>query len=196
MPRMSEQLSGGIAINMISPAKEVGGNFDKVISLGNQIDISINEVLQYMGEDESIRVIGAYVEDVKDGRTFQTKIKNISPHKPVLIWKGGLTEVGKVAAMSHTGALAGDESDMVPDQPNMELPHLTPETQEKLQDLLPEENIYIKNPIDSGSTGFTKIDQILQAVGEDPHIESILIVVEVNYLSDFYSYKSLGTASI
>jgi len=188
--------SGGIAINMISAAKEVGVNFDKVISLGNQIDISINEVLQYMGEDESIRVIGAYVEGVKDGRTFQTKIKNISPHKPVLIWKGGLTEVGKVAAMSHTGALAGDESDMFSDQPNVELPRLTPETQEKLQDLLPEENIYIKNPIDSGSTGFTKIDQILQAVGEDPHIESILIVVEVNYLSDFYSYKSLGTASI
>jgi acyl-CoA synthetase (NDP forming) len=237
--------SGGIAINMISAAKKVGVNFDKVISLGNQIDISINEVLQYMGEDESIRVIGAYVEDVKDGRTFQTKIKNISPHKPVLIWKGGLTEVGKVAAMSHTGALAGDEkvflpamrqagailvdtfpqmlramrllqppfplpgerlailcggggmtvniSDMFSDQPNVELPRLTPETQEKLQDLLPEENIYIKNPVDSGSTGFTKIDQILQAVGEDPHIESILIVVEVNYLSDFYSYKARGS---
>jgi hypothetical protein len=40
----------------------------------------------------------------------------------------------------------------------------------------------------------TKIDQILQAVGEDPHIESILIVVEVNYLSDFYSYKARGSA--
>ncbi len=102
--------SGGIAINMILASREIGLNFDKVISLGNQVDVSINEMLAYMGEDEDIRVIGLYVEDVKDGRVFHRLVKTISRRKPVLIWKGGLSEAGKAAALSHTGSLAGNET--------------------------------------------------------------------------------------
>ncbi len=100
--------SGGIGINVISRGKNVGLKFNKAVSLGNQIDLSVNEVLEYMGEDDSIKVIALYVEDILDGRRFLELLQRITPNKPVLVWKGGVTEVGRAAAMSHTGSLAGD----------------------------------------------------------------------------------------
>ncbi len=101
--------SGGHAVNIIFSGMDAGVNFNKVISLGNQSDVSINELLEYMGNDDSIRVIGIYVEDIGDGRRFLQLLKEIGRRKPVVVWKGGVSPVGKEAAASHTGSLAGDE---------------------------------------------------------------------------------------
>ena len=52
------------------------------------------------------KVIAAYVEDVKRGPEFLGMAREISLHKPVIVWKGGTTHQGCMAAASHTGALA------------------------------------------------------------------------------------------
>ena len=101
--------SGGHAVNIIFGGMDSGVYFNKVISLGNQSDVSINELLEYMGADNSIGVIGVYVEDIKDGRRFLNLLKEICRRKPVIVWKGGVSPVGKEAAASHTGSMAGDE---------------------------------------------------------------------------------------
>jgi len=101
--------SGGHAVNIIFSGMDTGVNFNKVISLGNQSDVSINELLEYMGADDSIGAIGVYVEDIKDGRRFLRLLKDVGSRKPVIVWKGGVSPVGKEAAASHTGSLAGDE---------------------------------------------------------------------------------------
>ena len=101
--------SGGHAVNAIMRGMDSGIHFNKVISLGNQLDVSINEILDFMGNDETIRVIGLYVEGIRDGRRFLELAKRITPRKPIIVWKGGITEDGKQAVLSHTGAMAGNE---------------------------------------------------------------------------------------
>lgn len=101
--------SGGHAVNFIFGSMNSGVRINKVISLGNQSDVSINNVLEYMGGDDGIGVVGVYVEDIKDGRQFMEILKDIVRRKPVVVWKGGVSPEGRQAAASHTGSMGGDE---------------------------------------------------------------------------------------
>ncbi|NIV38271.1 MAG: hypothetical protein GWN58_55290, partial [Anaerolineae bacterium] len=59
-----------------------------------------------MGRDPDTRVIGAYLEGIKDGPLFLDALRKACLEKPVILWKSGLTQEGGRAAASHTGALA------------------------------------------------------------------------------------------
>ena len=84
-----------------------GFGFSKVISLGNACDLDLNDFLEYLGEDPQTRVIGCYLEGVKDGNRFLRLAKQISGRKPIIVWKVGSTEGGAKAAGSHTGSICG-----------------------------------------------------------------------------------------
>jgi acyl-CoA synthetase (NDP forming) len=62
-----------------------------------------------MDQDEGIRVIALYIENMKDGRRFFDLAREISKRKPIIAWKGGKTEVGARTATSHTGGMAGEQ---------------------------------------------------------------------------------------
>jgi acyl-CoA synthetase (NDP forming) len=81
--------------------------FSKAISCGNESDLNAIDFLEYLGEDPQTETIVSYVEGIKDGRRFYHISKQISKKKPIILWKGGRTEAGARAAISHTGALAG-----------------------------------------------------------------------------------------
>ena len=83
--------------------------FNKVVSCGNEADLSSEDFLEYFGQDSETKIIAGYLEGIKDGKKFFSLAKKISNQKPIIIWKGGLTEVGAKAAMAHTGALAGSQ---------------------------------------------------------------------------------------
>ncbi len=97
--------SGGIAAKLISLGISYGINYSKGVSFGNGIDLDAVDFLEYLGADPKTRVIGLYIEGVKDGHRFFTIIKEIAKVKPLVIWKGGRTEAGTVIAASHTGSL-------------------------------------------------------------------------------------------
>lgn len=78
----------------------------KSVSYGNAIVLDSVDFLELMALDNEIKIIGMYVEGVKDGRKFFRSLKNIASRKPVVIWKAGLTEDGSRAAASHTASLA------------------------------------------------------------------------------------------
>lgn len=84
-----------------------GIRFSKAVSCGNECDLNALDFLEYLGEDPETEIIVAYLEGVKDGRKFLGLARHISRRKPIIIWKGGMTERGARAAASHTGALAG-----------------------------------------------------------------------------------------
>ena len=84
-----------------------GIRFSKVVSCGNECDLDAVDFLEYFGQDKETRIIISYLEGIKDGRRFFRLAREISKEKPIIIWKGGATELGAKAAMSHTGALAG-----------------------------------------------------------------------------------------
>ncbi|MBN2156001.1 MAG: CoA-binding protein [Candidatus Lokiarchaeota archaeon] len=78
----------------------------KFANLGNMIDVSYSEVLDYLNKDPNTDVICMYLESVADGRDFFSSIKQVIPNKPILVLKGGRTVTGMSAASSHTGSLS------------------------------------------------------------------------------------------
>lgn len=97
--------SGGYADRFCQEAKGWGIRFSKVVSYGNACDLNETDFLEYLAEDPETKIIGFYIEGVKDGQRFLRIVKEINQKKPVVIWKGGFDEGGKRAIASHTGAL-------------------------------------------------------------------------------------------
>ncbi|WP_456420157.1 acetate--CoA ligase family protein [Methanocaldococcus infernus] len=93
------------AILDILPLLNIG--VSKVVSLGNKIDIQESDILEILKDDEETRVIGIYLESLKD-KNFLKVAKEVAKKKPIIVLKAGKSEAGKRAAKSHTGALAGE----------------------------------------------------------------------------------------
>ena len=98
--------SGGHAFTFSIWGIGKGLEFNKTVSIGNQCDLTIQDFVEYFGNEPDIKIIGVYIEDIKDGQDFCKKVKQVTKKKPIFVWKGGVTEDGKEAALSHTGALA------------------------------------------------------------------------------------------
>jgi len=79
----------------------------RLISSGNEADLTVEDYLDYLETDEKTRIICLYVEGVRDGKRFVNTIRRLAALKPVILLKGGTGSIGAAAAQSHTGALAG-----------------------------------------------------------------------------------------
>lgn len=99
--------SGGIARKFLWTSISRGFKVRATVSIGNTIDVSIHELLEYFGKDPKTNIIAAYLEGINQGYEFFSLLKQISPKKPVVILKCGRTSKGSIAVHSHTGAIAG-----------------------------------------------------------------------------------------
>jgi acetyltransferase len=79
----------------------------KFLSIGNQSDLGFTECLAWLADDPDTRVVGLFVEGIRDGRAFVAAARRLARAKPVVALKGGRAEAGRRAAGSHTGSLAG-----------------------------------------------------------------------------------------
>jgi len=100
--------SGWASQNMTHLGSERGLRFSGIISIGNQSDITIEDFLEYFGNDPETKVIAFYIEGLKQANRFLRLAEEISPRKPIIVWKGGSSELGAKVAASHTGSLAGN----------------------------------------------------------------------------------------
>ena len=98
--------SGTHAMSFSLQSAANGLRISKAISIGNSIILDASDYLEYFAQDPETEVIGMYLEGVKDGRRFVRVLRETVEQKPVLIWKGGRTEAGARATMSHTASLA------------------------------------------------------------------------------------------
>ncbi|MBW1816100.1 MAG: CoA-binding protein [Deltaproteobacteria bacterium] len=99
--------SGSLATILCNSGPGNGIYFSKVVSLGNECDVSSMEMIKYLKADSDTGVIGAYLEGIRDGDGFLKSLRETTVTKPVVLWKVGTTPEGSRAAASHTGALAG-----------------------------------------------------------------------------------------
>jgi acetyltransferase len=101
--------SGNIGSSFMNYGCLLGVGFAKAISCGNSARLGISDYLEYFAEDPETAVSLAYLEGVGDGRRFLEVARSHARRKPLVLVRGGVTERGKRAATSHTGALASDD---------------------------------------------------------------------------------------
>ena len=99
--------SGNIGTQMLGWGEKFAVGFNKYASSGNEGDLRSEDYLEFFGKDPDTKVILLYIEGLDDGREFLSKARKITPHKPIIAFKGGRTEAGTRAAKSHSGAMAG-----------------------------------------------------------------------------------------
>ncbi len=99
--------SGALGIGMIHLANHEFVGISKIIGVGNKIDIDDDDLIDYFAQDSDTKVVGLYIEAVKDGRKFMNSIKRCK--KPVLVVKAGKSIAGARATASHTGSMAGSD---------------------------------------------------------------------------------------
>ena len=219
--------SGGHAQDLPFYGGPRGLRFSKVVSYGNALDVDESELLDYFSQDPETDIIAAYIEGVKDGRRFLGALKEAAARKPVVIYKGGMTEAGQRAAHSHTASLtssvavfdtlcrqmktiqvndteeltdvlvalrftnpiprgtgvavvgtgggptvlAGDEMEKA----GLHLPHLSPEVEAELRQLLPMAGSIFGNPLDASLfRSRDGISAILRVLGKLPDIHMFI----------------------
>ncbi|MBI9074555.1 MAG: acetate--CoA ligase family protein [Desulfatibacillum sp.] len=84
-----------------------GVGFSKAVSFGNALTLDSSDFLDYLARDDDTKIIAMYLEGLKDGRRFLKLVTETNQKKPIIIYKGGLSETGSKAVASHTGSMAG-----------------------------------------------------------------------------------------
>ncbi len=102
-------LSGGVAEVVHQAFAQMGVGTRIYASNGNAVDVTIPELMGYLGEDEGTRVIVTYVEGLRDPANFMQTATEVAAKKPILAMKAGRTREGAKAAASHTGGLAKED---------------------------------------------------------------------------------------
>lgn len=102
--------SGAIAAAMTEWGVRHDIGFSAIVSVGDQIDVDVGDLLDVFALDRHTRAILLYVESVKEGRKFMSAARAAARVKPVVVIKSGRHDAGKRAAATHTGALAGSDA--------------------------------------------------------------------------------------
>lgn len=102
--------SGALGGVVTAWAAEHGIGMSKFVSYGNGTDLNQVELLRYLKDDPETKVIGLYIESIKNGREFMEALEEVAKVKPVAVIKAGRTNVGKRATASHTGSMAGSDA--------------------------------------------------------------------------------------
>ena len=79
-----------------------------IVSYGNQLDIDPSDLIQYFEKDPMVDVIGLYIEGFKPGAGRKFFNTTAMCTKPIIVYKAGRTDEGKLATQSHTASIAGE----------------------------------------------------------------------------------------
>jgi len=99
--------SGALGAAILDYALDLNLGFSMFVSVGNKVDVSGNDLIEYWRDDDRTQVILLYLESFGEPRQFTQLAREIVKYKPIIAVKSGRTRAGARAASSHTGALAG-----------------------------------------------------------------------------------------
>jgi acetyltransferase len=102
--------SGAVCGAVVDYANGRDFGFSRMVSVGNQADLTETDLLPAAEEDPHTKVIALYLETVAAGSRFVEVAAQVSRSVPIVALKVGRSPAGQRAAASHTGALAGAES--------------------------------------------------------------------------------------
>jgi len=100
--------SGTVGAAMMDRLSEDKLGTSSFVSMGNRADVDEADLIAYFNQDQNTEVIAAYIEGIKRPEKFIEAVEQLQ--KPLVVLKSGRTPKGKVAAESHTKALAGADA--------------------------------------------------------------------------------------
>jgi acyl-CoA synthetase (NDP forming)/GNAT superfamily N-acetyltransferase len=98
--------SGAVGIAALRHAERRRAGLSLFVSTGNKADVSGNDLLEYLAEDDGTSVVAMYLESFGNARKFAQVVRRLSRTKPVIVVKSGRTKAGARAGQSHTAAAA------------------------------------------------------------------------------------------
>lgn len=106
---MSSQ-SGALGLAILDYARRLNIGISSFVSVGNKVDVSGNDLIQYWSEDSRTSVILLYLESFGNPKKFSEIARRVGRTKPIVAVKAGRSAAGTRAASSHTGALAATDT--------------------------------------------------------------------------------------
>jgi acyl-CoA synthetase (NDP forming) len=103
--------SGTMLGTVLSRGAARGLGFAKLVSVGNEADLGVGELVELLAADAGTRVILLFLETVRDAARLASAARLAhAAGKPVVAYKLGRSALGEALARSHTGALAGADA--------------------------------------------------------------------------------------
>ncbi len=100
--------SGNLGMYFYAQAYLDSLGFTTFLSVGNAVDVTFPECVQFLADDPETRVIAGYVEAIQEQtlRQVTCRMHERGRYKPVVILLSGATEVGVRASLAHTGTIS------------------------------------------------------------------------------------------
>lgn len=103
--------SGAVGGSVLDLAAERGLDLTAWVSTGNQADVDLTEIARYLIRDPEVSVLTSYAESIADGAAYQRLAAEAAASGTALVvLRSGRSAAGRRAAVSHTGAMLGDDT--------------------------------------------------------------------------------------
>ncbi len=103
--------SGSLTGTFVSRGQHRGLAFSKIVSIGNECDVSVPEVGEIMIDDPKTKIILMFLETIRDYKSFAAMAERaFSRNKPIVVYKIGRSDAAQEFTASHTGAIAGTDT--------------------------------------------------------------------------------------
>jgi acetyltransferase len=102
--------SGALCTAILDLSINENIGFSHFVSLGDMLDVDFGDMIDYLGGEPEVSSIVMYVEGLTRFRKFMSAARSVSRVKPIIALKAGRSQAGALAAVSHTGALAGEDA--------------------------------------------------------------------------------------
>jgi len=99
--------SGALCTSVLDWAIDEGIGFSYFVSVGNMLDVSMGDLIDYFGSATETQSIILYIESISESREFMSAARAFARTKPIVAYKAGRFTESAAAAASHTGAMAG-----------------------------------------------------------------------------------------
>jgi acyl-CoA synthetase (NDP forming) len=100
--------SGALGNSLLQSFNDLGLGLAYWVSTGNEADIGVLELVEHAIGDDSVELIALYVEGLKQGhRLLDLARRARAAGKAIVVLRSGRSQLGRAAAVSHTGKLAG-----------------------------------------------------------------------------------------
>lgn len=100
--------SGALCSAVLDWSVKENVGFSYFVSVGEMVDISFHDLIDYFGNDPDTKAILVYMETLTQARSFMSAARSFARTKPIIVLKVGRSQEGAKAALYHTGSITGN----------------------------------------------------------------------------------------